>query len=98
MWCRDHLVGRFGIPKHGDDEERPLSRDEVQLLARHLGVEVVYPELFLLRMASPYLFRDHLWAALTLLDRWLFHLKPLRKYSYRQYLYLQPKISPSAGL
>jgi SAM-dependent methyltransferase len=98
MWCRDHLVGRFGIPKHGDDEERPLSRSEVQTLARHLDVEVVYPELFLVRMASPYLFRGHLWSALTLVDRWLFHLKGLRKYSYRQYVYLQPKIGPNADL
>jgi 2-polyprenyl-3-methyl-5-hydroxy-6-metoxy-1,4-benzoquinol methylase len=98
MWCRDHLVGRFGVPKHSDDEERPLSRSEVQMLARHLDVDVVYPELFFVRMASPYLFRGHLWSALTLVDRGLFHLKGLRKYSYRQYVYLQPKTSRSAEL
>jgi SAM-dependent methyltransferase len=91
MWCRDHLVGHFGIPKYGDDEERPLSRSEVGVLRRYLEVDVVYPELYLLRMASPYLFRERLTSVLTLFDQWLFRLEPLRKYSYRQYVYLQPK-------
>jgi 2-polyprenyl-3-methyl-5-hydroxy-6-metoxy-1,4-benzoquinol methylase len=88
MLLRKQLVGRFGVPKRGDFEESPLTPEEIDTLRHHFRVRVAYPELLLMRLAGVYLFRGHLQRPLGRLDAMLFHIEPLRKYGYRQYVYL----------
>lgn len=88
MWLRRNLVGRFGVPKYGDDDEFPLTPDEVALLGEHFEVRVVYPELFFFQLAAPYLLGNRLQAPFRLLDRLCFKVPALRRYSYRQYVYI----------
>jgi hypothetical protein len=57
VWWRENLVGRFGIPKHGDQDEFPLTPDELDELQARFQVRVEYPELFLFRLISIYLLR-----------------------------------------
>jgi cyclopropane fatty-acyl-phospholipid synthase-like methyltransferase len=86
MWCREHLTGRFGIPKHGDVEEHPLTPSEVRTLDAHLDVEVEYPELLYFRMCSTYFLGGRLEAPFKMLDDFFYRYSGFRKRSYRQYL------------
>lgn len=92
IWFRENLVGKFGIPKGGDDEEFPLMPQEIAQLRRYFQVDVVYPELLFFRLASQYLLKGHLHSLMSKLDAYLFQFPSLRKYSYRQNLFLS---SPS---
>lgn len=93
MLLRRHVVGRFCIPKHGDPEESPLTPEEIDTLRRHFRVRVDYPELLLMRLAGDYLFRGHLQRSLGWLDAMLYRIVPLRRYGYRQYVYLERRPS-----
>lgn len=86
MWCRKHITGRFGVPKHGDPEEQPLTPHEIDLLSEKMKVEVEYPELLYFRMCSTYLFRGYLEAPFKALDDFFYRYPSFRKRSYRQYL------------
>ena len=86
LWCREHLTGRFGVPKHGDAEEHPLSPDEVRTLAEHLTVEVEYPELLYFRMCSTYFLGGRFEAPFKALDDFFYRYPRFRERSYRQYL------------
>lgn len=88
IWCRENLVGRYGIPKMGDDEEFPLTPKEVDALRDHFSVEVVYPELYFFRMIPPYLLRGRFERPFAALDRFFYRVPFIRQYTYRQYLYL----------
>lgn len=88
VWFRNNLVGKYGIPKYGDDEEFPVTPQEVESLRRNFIVNIVYPELVFFRLASFYLLKGHLSGWLTQLDEYLFKFPSFRKYSYRQYLLL----------
>lgn len=86
MWCREHITGRFGVPKHGDAEEHPLTPDEVDTLSDYLTIKVEYPELLYFRMCSTYLFGGRLEAPFKALDDLFYRYPWFRKRSYRQYL------------
>lgn len=88
VWFRQHVVGRWWVPKCGDEEEFPLTPGEVDMLRRAFAVRVAYPELMFFRLASWYLLKGRLLGAFSLLDRIGYHIPWLRAYSYRQYLYL----------
>lgn len=88
IWFRNNVVGKYGIPKYGDDDEFPLLPKEVDSLRRNFSVNIVYPELVFFRLASFYLLKGHLSGALTRLDDYLFQFSGFRKYSYRQFLLL----------
>jgi 2-polyprenyl-3-methyl-5-hydroxy-6-metoxy-1,4-benzoquinol methylase len=92
VWCRGHLVGRFGIPKHSDNDEFPLQPQEIDLLRRRFDVAVVQPELVLTRLASGYLLRDHGDRQLAWLDAQLYRVERLRPLSYLQYVQLTAPI------
>jgi 2-polyprenyl-3-methyl-5-hydroxy-6-metoxy-1,4-benzoquinol methylase len=85
------FFGKYGIPKHGDDDEFPLLPSEVNHLRKYFVVQTHYPELFFWRLASVYLFRDKLWGITTGLDNFFFQFKNFKKLSYRQYLLLSCK-------
>ncbi len=88
IWFRDNLVGKYGIPKGGDDEEFPLMPKEVDILKQYFSVQVVYPELLFFRLASQYLLKGGLYDLTNKLDEFFFQFPGFRKYSYRQNLFL----------
>jgi SAM-dependent methyltransferase len=94
---RRHVVGRFGVPKRGDPEESPLRPDEIDTLRRQFRVRVAYPEMLLMRLAGAYLFPGHLERLLGWLDAALYRIVPLRKYGYRQYVYLERAVEEGAS-
>jgi SAM-dependent methyltransferase len=92
MLARRHLVGKFGIPKYGDEHEYPLEPREIDILrGRFAHVSVQYPEFLCFGLASAYLFKKHPLAERTFraLDRCVDRLcPPLRPYGYRQLIEL----------
>jgi hypothetical protein len=100
VWCRDHLVGRFGIPKNSDDDEFPLQPREIDELRTRFDVTVEHPHVVLTSLASGYLFRDHLGKQLDWLDQQLGRSERLRRMSYLQHVKLvaRPDASRRGGL
>lgn len=88
VWCRRHLVGKFGVPKYGDDDEFPLTPDEVDELRRHFTVQQNFPEFLYFELASTYLTHGKLQRPARRVDEALHRFEPLRRYSYRQDLRL----------
>ena len=88
IWFREHLVGRFGIPKFGDEEEFPLTVAEVDRLREHFRVGIVYPDFYMLRMIPQYLLHGRLQAQFLALDHLIARSPKLLEYSYRQYVLL----------
>jgi SAM-dependent methyltransferase len=89
IWFRAHVVGKFGIPKYGDSDEFPLAIAEVNKLGQSFNLQQVFPELALFRLIPPYLLRRRFTKQFESLDRLAYRIRPLRKYSYRQYLFLE---------
>jgi SAM-dependent methyltransferase len=89
IWFRNNLVGKLGVPKHGDKDESPLAPREIDLLRRSFRVSVSYPEMVFFRLAAPYLFRNHLDSALKAIDDLLYKQNLGVRYSYRQYVQLE---------
>jgi 2-polyprenyl-3-methyl-5-hydroxy-6-metoxy-1,4-benzoquinol methylase len=90
-FARDALVGRFGIPKHGDVYEHPLEPRELEVIDRRFEYsDQAYPELVFFRLVNTYIFRESaVLSPLLSLTKWidqaLYRLVPaLRKYSYYQ--------------
>ena len=88
VWCRNNLVGKYGIPKLGDDEEFPLTPAEVDIIRQYFSVNIVYPELLFFRLISQYLLKGNLSQVTKKIDDYLFRFEGVRKYSYRQNLFL----------
>jgi 2-polyprenyl-3-methyl-5-hydroxy-6-metoxy-1,4-benzoquinol methylase len=94
LWFRDHVVGRFGVPKHGDNQEFPLQPEEIDMLRPSFEISVEFPELRFFRLISAYLLRGHLGRLTGALDAWCYDRGLLNRYSYRQFVKLTKKPSP----
>lgn len=58
IFARNHLAGKYGIPKHGDNVEHPLTPEEVRTLGMHFDkVECHFPWLVFFRKLNTYIFR-----------------------------------------
>jgi len=88
IWFRNNLVGKYGIPKYGDDDEFPLMPKEVENLRKNFDLNVDYPELVFFCLASLYLLKGRLASLMTGIDNYLFQFPNFRNYSYQQYLLL----------
>jgi SAM-dependent methyltransferase len=86
IWFRNHIVGKFGVPKYGDSQEFPLTRQEVAELGKRFKVEIEYPEMYYWRMVSGYLLKGKLARLTALLDELFYRHKLFLRHSYRQYL------------
>lgn len=85
-WCRQNLVGRFGIPKYGDDDEFPLTPQEVDALRRRFDVTQTFPEMAFFKLASLYLMKGRGDRVCSMLDAFFLRHDILTSYSYRQIL------------
>lgn len=87
IWARDHLAGRFGIPRLGTVTEKPLDAADVARFAGELRPELSWPELLFFRLLDRQVFRYKFgWVTRICagLDRWLFERFPaLHRFSYR---------------
>ncbi len=93
MFFRRFVVGRFGIPKYGDSQERPFHPSEVEVLKRSFGrVEVHYPEVMFFSLVGAYVFRANPVAmrVSNKIDDFIYSRVPaVHKYSYRQIVKLE---------
>jgi ubiquinone/menaquinone biosynthesis C-methylase UbiE len=88
MFARERLAGRFGIPRYGTSDERPLGDEDLRRLrAAFRTVRLSYPvfDFFVIFDRQVLRFRRPLVSrALRALDRAVWRvLPPLRKYSFR---------------
>ena len=91
MAARNYLCGSFGIAKYGDDdEEHPLTHQEIQTLKDNFDghVQLHFPNLVFFRLSDFYIFlkRSPLMTKfLYILDQWIGDRIPfLNRYSYFQ--------------
>ncbi len=89
IWFRTNLVGKYGIPKYGDDDEFPLTPAEVKILKQDFTVKIIYPKFVFFSLVSIYLLKGNLQSLLQSLDDYLGQFSGVRKYSYLQYLLLE---------
>ncbi len=89
IWFRTNLVGKYGIPKYGDDDEFPLTPAEVGILKQEFIVNIVYPKFVFFGLVSVYLLRGRLHSSFQSLDDYLGKFSLFKKYSYLQYLLLE---------
>jgi ubiquinone/menaquinone biosynthesis C-methylase UbiE len=94
MFARNHLCGRFGIPRWSSDDEYPLTRAKLGDFARPFsGHTVHYPKFvcFFYFDAKLFRYRSRIvsWIC-TKADALIYRLFPfLRQYSYRQLIKLE---------
>lgn len=97
MMAREHLAGRFGVPKYGDDQEHPLEPDEVSALRQTFQtVRRHFDDFVCFRLLNTYLLRQKntyspLIKLIRGLDRMVLQYLPsrLHKYSYHQVIEVQ---------
>lgn len=85
-FSRAHLVGRFGIPRFGTEDEHPLTRADYRLWSSMFArLELEYPDFHFFELVSRQLFfrRQRLRRATRRFDRFLWERLPaLRPYSF----------------
>ena len=88
IWFRQNIVGKLWITKYGDHEEFPFTPSEMDELRKYFNVKIEYPILLYFKMIPLYLLRGHFIKPFQMLDSYFFRFPKLRKYSYRQYVFL----------
>jgi GT2 family glycosyltransferase/SAM-dependent methyltransferase len=93
-FARTHVIGRFGIPRLGTMDERPLDGTDLERLGERLRPELCWGELLFFRLFDRQVMRYTVPAVNRLciaLDRAVFdHFPSLRRMSYRGTLVLDP--------
>lgn len=91
IFARDHVAGKFGIPRFGDDAEQPLTPEEIATLrAAFRDVACHFPAMCFLQKLNTYVFRHDprlrpITALIRRMDEALWRFVPgLRPWSYHQ--------------
>lgn len=88
IFFRDHLVGRFGVPKYGDSVEVPFEDSEIDMLRENFSeVSVTIHKFVFFSMLGSYIFRKskRLQKFFHWLDEFFYkRVKVFNKYSYHQ--------------
>lgn len=101
MFAREHLAGRFGIPRFGTEDERPLSDGDVVDLRAHLpGLRLEFPVFDFFTVFDRQVLRCR-WRPVSrrlgALDLWIWQKFPrVRKWSFRT-LVISRSLAQSAG-
>jgi SAM-dependent methyltransferase len=101
-FARKRLVGRFGIPRYGTLDEHPLTRRDLDVLARafgHLRLDVASMAFFHLLDRQVLRYRSRRASNLLgALDEFLLERLHLRSWSYHQVLVLSRAAAARGGL
>jgi SAM-dependent methyltransferase len=94
-FARDHLAGRFGIPRYGSEDEHPLvGRDYDALGAEFSAVELSYPDFFFFTLFDRQIARQQhavVSQVCRALDSAIYDRVPaLRRYSFHVLIGLTP--------
>ena len=88
MFFRNHLVGKFGVPKYGDSVEVPFEDSEIESLRKNFKeVNISVPRFVFFSMLGSYIFRRswRLQQFFGRLDELCYkRVKIFNKYSYHQ--------------
>jgi len=88
MWARDTLCGRFGISKWSSDDEYPLTPKRRKDFTRHFSsTRIEHPEFVVFHYVDVKFFRykvKMLTFICRAIDRLVYRVPALRKFSYRQ--------------
>lgn len=86
-FARRHVAGRAGIPRLGTEDEHPLLDADYDAFRRHFAaVELSFPNFDFFRLFDRQVFRfrhRRISRVLHALDRLLYRVRPLRRYSFR---------------
>lgn len=92
MFFRTFVVGRFGIPKFGDNEEYPLQPSEIEILKQRFNsIYLHYAEFEFFKLMNKYLCKHNKKKNIfEKMDKWVYNYWPIfRKYSYTQIVEVQ---------
>lgn len=91
MFARNHVAGRYGVPRCGDAVEHPFTPEEADSLKRFFGeVRCFYPTFIFIRKVNTYVFRQKpvfgpIMRLLNWTDDAVWRVFPsLRKFTYNQ--------------
>lgn len=93
-FSRNHIAGRFGVPKYGTLEEHPLKWKDLSIIRSHFKeVKLTAPDFLFMRLLARQVFRFRFRAinlGCDFFDRWIYQGFPaLSRYSYTQLLVLE---------
>lgn len=94
-FAREHLVGRFWIPRLGSQDEHPLMDHDYELFRRECSqLEIIYPNFFFIRLFDRQIIRQRsrrISRVCHALDSFVYKRFPaLRKYSFNVVVVLDP--------
>ncbi|MCM1122220.1 MAG: methyltransferase domain-containing protein [Eubacterium sp.] len=94
MFFRNHIVGKFGIPRMGDGIEIPLMESEINELKKYFDVEIVIPKLVLFSLIGAYLIRfKAARKVFEMLDNFCYrHFVWMHRWSYHQILIMRKRV------
>jgi len=93
-FARNHLIGRFGIPRLGTLTEQPLGSEQIEIVRRHLGVDLEWPAVLFFQILDRQVFKykyRFINRLCRVLDLMIFQIVPLRRFSYRGTMVLTPR-------
>ena len=90
MFFRNSLVGRFGVPKYGDNVEHPFEYREMKMVQNKFRIlKLDYPQFRFFSLLAPYIFKDNPTSdrITRAMDRFVYTKLPFfNRYSYIQIL------------
>ena len=88
IFFRNHLVGKFGVPKYGDNVEVPFEDSEIDMLRQNFAeVSLTIPRFVFFSMLGSYIFRKSkgMQEFFQRIDEFFYRrVKVFNKYSYHQ--------------
>lgn len=92
-FSRAHIVGKFGVPKYGTHEERPLVRRDLCVINSYFKTKIIVPDFLFMKLLAcrVFHFRYKIVNFLcSLFDRWIYEgFSALSHYSYTQLLMIE---------
>ena len=93
MFFRTFVIGRFGIPKYGDNQEYPFEPREIEIIKQRFNsIFLHYPEFTFFSLMGTYLCRNNrkLGNIFKKMDKCIFNYLPVfHKYTYHQIIEVQ---------
>jgi ubiquinone/menaquinone biosynthesis C-methylase UbiE len=88
-FSRNHIVGRFGIPKYGTPEECPFTPEDLRIVSSYFKTRTIVPDFLFMKLLACRVFRFKsklMNMSADLFDRWIH--KGFPELSYNSYTQL----------